>query len=424
MKDKLTDSVCRTAKPRTARFNLTDGAGLYLMVKPSGARLWQMAYRFEGKQKTYSIGAYPAVSLADARSRCDAARGLLRNGVDPLPAKQQTEQVTPKTFKDAADDWRRLINKKPRAQKTVDRDERMTRYLTRAFGDKAMIDVEAKDLIDVLDTFEDDGSYETRVRLQSTALNIAGYAQGKAWIKQNPFLGIAYNKAFTAPSNVPRPAIIDAEPFGQLLRDVATYPGRQDNLVRKALELLALTFVRPGTVCAAEWAEFDLDGGLWSIPFNKLKQRKFREGIKELNGKPHLVPLARQTVAFLRELKQETGDSQFLFPGRKGRSITPNGLQVALNSIGYQGRHCPHGFRSSASTLLNAERITVEGIELPRFAEQAIEFQLEHVNASVAAIYNRDQRLTERTRMMQHWADRVYALRANRKEKPTLRIVV
>jgi integrase len=139
--------------------------------------------------------------------------------------------------------------------------------------------------------------------------------------------------------------------------DVATYSGRRGNLVRKALDLLALTFVRPGTVTQAEWDEFDANGALWTIPFKKLKQRKFRESIKELRGKPHYVPLSRLAVAFLRELKKQTGDGGYLFPGRRGRPISTNALEVALKSLGYQDMHCPHGFRSSASTLLNAERI-------------------------------------------------------------------
>jgi len=252
---------------------------------------------------------------------------------------------------------------------------------------------------------------ETRARLQAAALNIGGYAHGKAWIEHNPFLGIAYGKAFTSPTNRPRPAITEAEPFGQLLRDVAAYSGRRGNLVRKALDLLALTFVRPGTVTQAEWDEFDLDGALWTIPFTKLKQRKFRESIKELRGKPHYVPLSRQALALLRELKKQTGNRRYVFPGRKNRPISTNALENALNLLGYQDVHCPHGFRSSASTLLNAERITVDGTELPRFAEQAVEFQLEHVDASVAAIYNRDQRVPERTKMMQFWAGSIDSLR-------------
>ena len=157
---------------------------------------------------------------------------------------------------------------------------------------------------------------------------------------------------------------------------------------------------------------------MWTIPADELKMRTFRENVKELKDKPHQVPLSRQAVTLLRDLKELTGWSTFLFPGRKGaRPISEQGLEVALNALGYQGIHCPHGFRSSASTLLNAERITVkdritgEDTEMPRFAEQAIEFQLEHIDASVAAIYNRDQRLPERTKMMQFWADKIDALR-------------
>ena len=161
----------------------------------------------------------------------------------------------------------------------------------------------------------------------------------------------------------------------------------------------------------AEWDEFDLAAALWTVPFKKLKQRKFREGIDELRGKPHFVPLSRQAVVLLHDLKKQGGDGAYVFPGRKTRPISTNALEVALKSLGYKDMHCPHGFRSSASTLLNAERVTIDGNELPRFAPQAIEFQLEHVDKSTAAIYNRDQRLSERTKMMQFWADKIEKLR-------------
>jgi integrase len=415
----LTDTALRRVKPRAAPFKLADGGGLFALINPNRSVLWRYNYVYAGKAKTLALGQYPAISLKEARELHQEAKRGLNRGIDPSEARQavradlEAARASRKTFKDAAAGWRELINKKPRAEKTRDRDERMIGYLTGAFGNKPMDEVEAKDLIGLLETFEDNESYETRARLQAAALNIGGYAQGKAWIKHNPFLGIAYGKAFTSPTNQPRPAITEIEPFGQLLRDVAAYSGRQGNLVRKALDLLALTFVRPGTVTQAEWDEFDPDGALWTIPFKKLKQRKFRESIKELRGKPHYVSLSRQAVALLRDMKKQTGGGRYLFLGRKGRPISTNALEVALNSLGYQGTHCPHGFRSSASTLLNAERITVDGTELPRFAEQAIDFQLEHVDASVAAIYNRDQRLSERTKMMQFWADKIDALRGD-----------
>jgi integrase len=158
-------------------------------------------------------------------------------------------------------------------------------------------DVEVAHLSKLLDVFEGEDKYTTRQRLQSTAVNVMGFAQGKGWIKYNPFLGMAFGKAYAAPLEEPRPAITEGEPFGQLVRDIAGYRGRQGNLVGRAVNLLNLTFVRPGNIAAAEWAEFDLaDEVLWSIPFKKLKQRAFREGIKELKGKPHYVPLSKQAV--------------------------------------------------------------------------------------------------------------------------------
>jgi integrase len=151
----------------------------------------------------------------------------------------------------------------------------------------------------------------------------------------------------------------------------------------------------------------------------------FREGIKELTSKPHFVPLSRQAVALLGDLKKLTGNRRFVFPGpRGGRPLSTNALEVAFKGLGYQDVHCPHGFRSSASTLLNAERVKVDGVEVPRFAEQAIEFQLEHVEQSVAAIYNRDERLRERTKIMQHWADKIDELRDDKaKPKRGLKVV-
>jgi integrase len=428
MKQVLTDSALRGLKPREASFKVTDGGGLYILVMPNGAKYWRYNYVLGGKAKTLALGQYPAIKLKDAREAHQAAKEKVKAGIDPVQARQaeQAERENRKTFKDAADGWNQLINRKPRADKTRDRDQRMIGYLINAFGDKQIDEVKAKDLIDLLETFEENGSYETRMRLQSAALNVAGFAQGKAWIKLNPFQGIAFGNAFTSPKNEQRPAITEAKPFGQLLRDVAAYSGRQGNLVGKALVLLAVTFVRPGTVTQAEWDEFDLDRALWTIPFRKLKQRKFRETIEELRGKPHFVPLSRQAIGLLRDLKKR-GDGGYLFPGRKGRPISTNALEVALKSLGYQDIHCPHGFRSSASTLLNAERINIEGNELPRFAPQAIEFQLEHVDKSTAAIYNRDQHLAERTKMMQFWADKIDKLREEQGENrlwvPTLATV-
>ncbi|MEH2546758.1 integrase [Bradyrhizobium sp. AZCC 2262] len=438
----LTVKECDHAKPSAGPRKLFDGGGLYLLIRPNGTKLWQLAYRFGGKPRTASFGGYhpdpkKGVTLAEARDKRDTARKQIKDGTDPVEARRAKETVTSgtKPFKEVADEWIALINKKPRSEKTQDRDTRMVNKLVAAFGNKAIADVEPRDVITVLDAYESNGTHETRRRAQATALRIMAYARGKQYVPINPLVGVGFNDSYTTPEQTPRPALVETEPFTGVLRHVWGYNGRQGNLVGIALKLLTLTMVRPGTVCNAEWSEFDLDGEvpMWTIPFTKLKQRKFREKIKELRGKPHFVPLSRQAVALLRDLQGLTGNSRFLFPGVRRKKAGKNGipapgplstnaLEIALNSMAYQDMHCPHGFRSSASTLLNAERVTVEGHQVPRFSEDAVEYCLEHVDASQAATYNRNQLLPERTHMLQHWADMCDQMRTSN-QPPKLRMV-
>jgi integrase len=475
--DSIPASGKRKGPNGTVPYKLADGAGLYLYVTQT-ALLWRWDYRLNRpgqpdhrKWKTASFGEYSAAKVgvgdlakADfgaARQRHLAARDLVAAGGDPAGEAKEAKQAAkatvhatrqasrkltaelvyakppeddgtspvifaPGTVGFAADAYDATLKKKAdlgkRSEKTRARDLRNKRYIQNSFGSVGMMDARVTHLTNLLDVFEGADKFATRQRLQSTALNIMGYAEARGWLgdKTNPFLGIRFGNAYTPPANEERPAIVEAEAFGKLLRDLATYDGRQGNLIGKALDLLNLTFVRPGNIVNAEWSEFDLDDEmLWTIPFKKLKQRTFREGVKELKGKPHFVPLSRQAVALLRALKRQTGNSSFVFPVHNNQSghITAEGLESAVNLLGYKDVHCPHGFRSSASTLLNAERITVEGNELERFAERVIEFQLEHVKKDVAAIYNRNQRLPERIKLMQFWADKCDAMREGKKEQ-------
>jgi integrase len=454
----LTVKECDHAKATDKPRKMFDGGGLYLLVRPNGTKLWQMSYRFGGqpetetqpkiaaKPKTASFGEYhpdpkKGLTLAEARNKRDDARKQIRDGIDPVEARRPKNSETSgiKTFEEVAGEWTALINKKPRSEKTQDRDNRMVNKLVAAFGKKPITAVEPRDVINVLDAYESKGAHETRRRAQATAMRIMAYARGKQYVPVNPLVGVGFNDSYTTPEQTPRPALVEAEPFTGVLRHVWGYSGRQGNLVGIALKLLTLTMVRPGTVCNAEWSEFNLDGEvpMWTIPFGKLKQRKFRE-TTVLRGKPHFVPLSRQADALLRELQGLTGNSRFLFPGvrRKTRKevggvpapipapgpLSTNALEIALNSMGYQDLHCPHGFRSSASTLLNAERVTVDDHQVPRFSEDAIEYCLEHVDASQVATYNRDQILPERTRMLQYWADMCDQMRTGY-QPPKLRVV-
>jgi integrase len=460
---------------KDAPYKLGDGGGLYIHVTQTSL-LWRYKYRLkrpgqpdDGKEKLASFGEYSPTrsdptdpTKADfdtARQRHLAARQRVADGGDPAAeakdakqaqrASDQEEQVArrarrpisakavrakpvkadgpalfpPGTFGYAAAGLTAVQKKQvdlgKRSQKTHARDERMARYCNNSFGKVALQDIEVAHLAKLLDVFEGEDKFATRIRIQSAAVNTMGFAQAKGWIKHSPLLGIRFGAAYTAPLDVPRPAIIEAERFGKLLRDVAGYRGRQGNLVGIALTLTNLTFVRDGNIVNAEWDEFDFDEAMWTIPFKKLKQRKFREGVKELKGKPHYVPLSKQAVNLLRKLKTLSGDSKWLFPALENGSghVTTEGLESAINSLGYKNVHCPHGFRSSASTMLNRERIIVGEHKMPRFAEQVIEFQLEHVDKKVAAIYNRDQRLDERIYLMQHWANMCDAMRDDKTAK-------
>ena len=418
----LTDATIKAAKAQEKMYRLSDGGGLYLQVMPKGGMYWRYNYRFEGVQKTLAIGTYPIMPLKVARQRHMKAALDLQTGVDPAAEKREAkeEQKGQTTFREVAEQWlTTMVPEEKRSEKTAARDKRMVRYLNAEIGDLAVVDLEVRHLSDVLVQYEEAGKFETRVRVQGAAIAIMGFAVGRGYVKVNPFVGVNYTAAFTAPAEEPRPAITAPEAFGHLLRKVDLFEGRDDNMTGMALDLLALTFVRPGDVAKAEWAHFNLSDNpmlaKWSVPPDQAKMRTLRKKNKsERAGKPHEVPLSRQTVALLRRLQRLTGHSKYLFPGRqKARTMSENTMRDALISLGYKDIHCPHGFRSSASTLLNEERITVEGRKVLRWPEQAalIEVQLDHEDDSTRAIYNRGGRWEDSVELMQVWADRIDELR-------------
>jgi integrase len=423
----LTDARLRGIKPTPdgKPFKIADGEGLHLLVTPSGGMYWRYNYRAAGKAKTMALGTYPDITLKIARERHYAASAIVKSGADPSAdkkvAKEQAkaEVIAAQTFREIATKWHAVMAPaEKRAPKSGDRDERMVRYLNAEFGDKPARDLEVLDLATLLDKYERAGKYETRVRVQGTAVAIMGFGVGRGYFKHNPFLGVKFSSAFTAPADKPRPALTEPVGFGYLLSKIEHYEGRDGNLTGMALELLTLTFVRPGDVAKAEWAHFNLDEAKWAIPFEQLKQRTQREESDDSRvGLPHEVPLSRQAVALLRNLKRRTGNSRWLFPGRqKARTMSENTMLAALNALGYKGVHCPHGFRSSASTILNAERIMVGDRKVRRFEQGLIELQLDHNDESTRAIYDRGDCWEERVELMQFWADKVDRLRTG---KPT-----
>ncbi|WP_029582943.1 integrase arm-type DNA-binding domain-containing protein [Bradyrhizobium sp. URHD0069] len=407
---RITDAHLRNLKPKAKPYRYTIGGGLYLLIKPNGSMLWRYDYKL-GTRKTLALGEYPKKTLGVALDALEMARANVKAGIDPVEQKQAATvaAAAPRPFGEVADEWLATRPGKPEKSKTFARDERMVGYLTDGKGPAGGFAKVAIDQVRVahLSPLLKAVNKPTRIRLQSAARKIMGYAKAHGMIEHSPFSDINFEEGFAKHKEQHRPAITDPVKFGVLLRKIEAFEGRGDNLTGYALELLALTFVRPGTVQAAEWSHFNLKSGFWVVPFKELKMATQREeaGYSEDD---YVIPLSHQAVALLRELQKITGDEQYLFPGRSGRTISENTLNYALHSMGYKGIHCAHGFRSSASTILNRERINGRR----RFERELIEMQQDRLDKATRAVYDRDDRLPERIELMQCWADKLDALRA------------
>ena len=388
----LTDMKCKTIRPGSKLQKLSDGGGLQLWVQPTGGRLWRLAFRFGGKQKLLALGAYPTVSLADARQARDEAKRLLKAGVDPTQDKKDRKAGgEDRTFRAIAGEFVIRLGKEARADATITRTKRLLDLAYPSLGDLAIDGIDASTVLKVLRRVEERGHYETARRLRSTIGAIFRYAITTARAQSDPTLPL--NGALITPTVTPRAAITDPKAFGGLLRAIDLYDGQPGILV--ALQLMALLFPRPGELRAAEWVEFDLDKAVWDIPATRMKMRR-----------PHRVPLPKQAIAILREHQEIAAKGMFVFPGIRtaARPISDGTLNAALRRLGYAKEEVtPHGFRATAASLLN---------ECGKWHADAIERQLAHVeNNDVRRAYARGEYLDERVKMMQWWADYLDELR-------------
>ena len=386
----LTDVSIRAVKPGERIMKLSDGGGLQLWVTPDGAKRWRLAYRFENKQKTLAIGVYPAVGLREARDARDEAKKLLATGQNPSLAKKLAlaakASASENTFAAVAAELLEKKRREGKAEKTIAKLEWLLCLVLPFIGARAIAEIKAPEILIVLRRIEARGKHETATRLREIIGGVFRFAVATGRAESDP-TG-ALKGALTTPRVRHRAAIIEPKAFGGLLRAIATYDGAPET--RIALELLALTFVRPGELRAAEWAEFDLDAGVWAIPAEKMKMKR-----------PHRVPLAPAALALLRELQPITGHGRYLFPSVRSadRCMSENTINAALRRLGYaQDEMTGHGFRSAASSMLN---------ESGKWNADAIERQLAHVdNDSVRRAYARADFWEERVRMMNWWADR------------------
>ena len=399
---KLSDTKVRAAKPRDKPYKLYDGAGLYLIVTPGGSRWWRQKYRWGGREKTLSVGVYPEVSISMARDRSGEIHRQIAANKDPSTERREEKLVRQaagnRTFKAVATEW--LTHTAAALQWTGDHQERVRRRrevnLDPYIGAKDIAGVTEDDIAACLHRIADRGRFDTARRARSEAHLVFRYARQRRLVPSNPVTELIGPGLLPAPKVKHHASIKDPAQFGALLRAINHYPG--GFIVQAALKMLALTFVRPGELRQAAWGEFDLAGSEWRIPAERMKMRD-----------QHIVPLSRQAVQVMRELEQLTGPDGFAFPQARNpsRPISENALTVGLRVMGYgAGQATAHGFRSTASTLLN---------ESGEWSADAIERQLAHgPRDKVRAAYNSAQHLPDRRTMMQWWADRLDVLKASK----------
>ncbi len=391
----LTAVAIKNAKGRDKPYKLTDSDGLYLLVSPGGSRCWRMNYRHLGKQKTLAFGVWPDTGLADAREQRDMARKVLARGDDPgerikLDRISATVAAS-SSFKAVADEWLAKVEREGRSAVTMKKLRWLLDFINASIGKRPIASISAHELLVMLRKMEGKGCYETAKRLRSTCSQIFRYAIATARAERD--VAADLRGALIAPRPIHRAAITSPIEAGGLLRAIEAFEGHSNT--KAALRLLPHVFVRPGELRHAEWADFDLDKTLWTIPPHKTKMRC-----------AHVIPLSRQALAILESIEHDADYSRFLFLSLRSidRPMSENTINAALRRMGYaQDEMTGHGFRAMAATLLN---------EMGLWHPDAIERQLAHQdNNAVRRAYTRGEYWDERVRMMQHWSDHLYFLR-------------
>ncbi len=391
----LSDFSLRGAKPRARPYRLPDGGGLNLLVQPNGSRLWQLRYRYLGKENVLSFGPYPLLSLAKARDKRDAARRLLLDGVDPAAQKKfdriALEAAARMTFGLVAEEYLERMRANHAAASTVAKTTWLLQDLAASLSKRPIKDITAAEILDVLRPVEKSGRRETARRLRGVIGSTFRYAIVTLRADSDPT--IALHGALLPPKVVGRAAITDEKKLGALLNALDDYDGWPT--ITAALQFLILTCVRPGEVRHAARAEFDLDKAVWHIPAERMKMRQ-----------PHDVPLSRQALAVLREVWSFSDDAELIFPSIRSRrkALSEVAFNAALRRMGYaKDEVTAHGFRVTASSILNARS----------FDPDVIEAILAHQDSNaIRRTYNRATYWKQRVTLMQKWADLLDKLRA------------
>ncbi len=394
----LTDVAVRNAKPGPKPYKLGDSHGLFLLVQPTGGKLWRLKYRVDGREKKLAIGTYPEIGLGEARRRRDEAREAMAAGKDPAREKQR-DKVRAKlnaenTFAAITAEFcekRKRDGQRAWAPATAKRCEYLLSILCGSIGNMPIAEIEPADVLVAVRRIEGKGKLESARRTLQLAGSVFRYAVATARLKSDPTRDL--KGALTSPTVTHYGAVIDPAGVGELLRSIDGYEGQP--LTKLAMQLAPHVFVRPGELRHAEWSEIDLEGALWTIPAGKTKMRK-----------EHVVPLSRQSIAILKDVQPLTGPSGYVFPSvrTRRRPMSDNTINAGLRRLGYAtDEMTAHGFRAMASTLLN---------ESGKWNPDAIERALAHGDTDkVRAAYHRGAHWKERVTMAQWWSDYLDELR-------------
>lgn len=392
----LTDTAVRTLKPTDKQFKKSDSGGLYLTVAPNGTKSWRMDYAYFGRRRTITFGLYPSVSLADARGKRDAAKALLAKNIDPNDQKRkervEIETALDNTFGKLADDFLAKMEKDGRKGPTMTKNTWMLRELAAPLAKRPIADIRPKEILAILKKLEDSGRIESAAATRAAIGRVFRFAIASDIVDTDPTYALRGALITHKPNSFP--ALVEPRAVGGLVRALRGFDGWP---TLKALLITQMyVFARPSETRTMMWSELDLEKRVWTIPAEKTKMGRLLD-----------VPLSRQAVEAIESVRVYTGNKPNVFRSMmSGKTfLSENSMNSALRRMGFtKEQHTAHGFRSTASTLLNESR---------QFRGEVIEAQLAHKDKdSVRAIYNRAQYWDERVPMMQWWADHLDALAA------------
>ncbi len=389
---KLTDTACRTAKPKEKSYKLFDGGGLYLEVMPTGSRIWRWKYRFMGKEKRLSFGKYPSVSLKEARDHREGARKTLDRGHDPSEQRKaeklQRQVEYDNNFEVIAYEWHAQKKNTWKPDHAEDVKKRLQVNAFPVLGARPINAITPQELLSVIRKVEERGAPTLAQRIMQYCSHVFRYAVATGRAERDITADL---KGALKPIKSTGYAHLSEKELPAFLKKLSQYESEYNGslLTKYAFQFMILSFVRSGEIRGAKWDEINWEKKEWHIPAERMKMKE-----------KHIVPLAKQSITLLKKLQEISGDSPsgYIFPSQQSprKMMSENTFLRAIDIMGYKGKTTGHGFRTTASTILNENS----------FRGDVIERQLAHAERDqVRAAYNYAEYLKERHEMMQWWAD-------------------